>query len=856
MLPFPILHWLWILHGFRRRTAHKAAALILLSAGCLLVLPATGIAQNSAVDEFQERANTLERAVGTLDRLTSAEDLDDQSLASARIKFENLLLDIDQLRAAIEAESNAISARIDQIGPPPDGERATEPLSVTETRARLNQEKATLAATASMLTDLTTRVQNEINEIARRRQEAFAEALSKRTVIDKQLITEALDGLVSEFRASIRLFRDWLAFVFTAKFWQVIGSTLISLALALFLSYNFRRLFGVHLDRRVADPDYFTRVFTAFWATLLPSAATAIFLGATYALFKYFDLLPPLVGQIALALILVIIGIVFAWNLCRAIFAPRASNWQLVDLSEAAASRMFWLVFALFVVNAIDYFLQSLTNVLSGPVALTALQGAIAAVLIGALLIMMALIRWDRAVSPGGEAIAPDHPGKAAPVRKRHRWPRWVTVPLFLAGAVIILSALIGYVGFARFVAQQVIVTGAIIAVMAIGIIAAKELASEGVLATTKFGKLLATRGYEPYRIEQASLIAGGLFFIFVLALGIPAILMQWGTQFSEITLFVQRAFAGFQVGNIRISLSGILIGLVIFALVLGITRLFQQWLSRSVFPRSRVDPGVSNSIRAAIGYIGFAIAVLLAITSAGLDLSNLAIIAGALSLGIGFGLQNIVSNFVSGLILLAERPIKVGDWVSVGGVEGTVKKISVRATEVETFQRQSIIVPNSELINQQVGNWTLQSTTGRVDVMIGIAYDSDARLAERLLYEIADSHAMVAKRPSPSVWFRDFGASSLDFTLRMFLHDINNVVTVETEIRFEILRRFAEAGIEIPFPQQDVHLKLPDGVAAGLAAESGKTPPVKHRRRTKGDRDATADGDSDGAAGADADAE
>ena len=230
-----------------------------------------------------------------------------------------------------------------------------------------------------------------------------------------------------------------------------------------------------------------------------------------------------------------------------------------------------------------------------------------------------------------------------------------------------------------------------------------------------------------------------------------------------------------------------------------------------------------------------------MAVTSAGLDLSSLAIVAGALSLGIGFGLQNIVSNFVSGLILLVERPIKVGDWIIVGGAEGLVKRISVRATEIETFQKQSIIVPNSELINSQVSNWTFKAKSGRCDILVGIAYGSDVRLAESILYEIAHNHAMVQKKPEPKVWFLDFGQSSLDFRLQMFLYDITNAPIVGTEVRFEILRRFAEAGIEIPFPQRDVNLRIVNDadaktvkeITASATGDSKPASPPQRKRRS-----------------------
>lgn len=222
---------------------------------------------------------------------------------------------------------------------------------------------------------------------------------------------------------------------------------------------------------------------------------------------------------------------------------------------------------------------------------------------------------------------------------------------------------------------------------------------------------------------------------------------------------------------------------------------------------RGKVDTGVRNSIRTVIGYAGLALAGLVSVSAAGIDLSNLALIAGGLSLGIGFGLQNVVSNFVSGLILLAERPFKAGDWIVAGPVTGTVKKISVRATEIETFQRQTVILPNSELINSAVGNWTHRNKTGRVEIPIGVAYGSDVRRVHAMLLELAQSHPMVLKNPEPFVLFSGFGDSSLNFEMRVFLADINNTGTVQNDLRFGIVELFQREGIEIPFPRRDVHV-------------------------------------------------
>jgi small-conductance mechanosensitive channel len=282
----------------------------------------------------------------------------------------------------------------------------------------------------------------------------------------------------------------------------------------------------------------------------------------------------------------------------------------------------------------------------------------------------------------------------------------------------------------------------------------------------------------------------------------------MWGFQFGDIQAWSYKLATGLTIGSVTISFTGILTGLVVFAVCYFLTRWFQGWLDGSVMARGRVDTGVRNSIRLAVGYAGVAIALLVGISAAGIDLSNLALVAGGLSLGVGFGLQNVVSNFVSGLILLAERPFKVGDWVVTGEVSGTVKKISVRATEIETFQRQSMIVPNSTLINGVVGNWTHRNKLGRVEMPVRVGYRSDARKVHQILTEIAAAHPLVLKNPEPFVLFAGFGDSALNFEIRVFLADLANGLGVQNDIRFSILEAFQREGIEIPFPQRDLHMK------------------------------------------------
>jgi potassium-dependent mechanosensitive channel len=298
---------------------------------------------------------------------------------------------------------------------------------------------------------------------------------------------------------------------------------------------------------------------------------------------------------------------------------------------------------------------------------------------------------------------------------------------------------------------------------------------------------------------------------IYILIWGgfIIALLKIWGLSETNFRSLIDGIVDGFKVAGLDIIPSRIMSAFIVFILA----SIFIRWLRAFLAKRktSEEKRGSQEAIAAIVSYVSMAMVLLIALIIAGVNFAGLAIIAGALSVGIGFGLQGIVNNFVSGIILLLERPIKPGDRIIVGDKEGYVKKISIRATQIKTLDYSDVIVPNSEVISTQVTNLMFHDFYGRLRLKVGVAYGSDTELTKKILLDIATEHPEIIKDNAnykPWVCFMNFGDSSLDFVLFCTIRNINLKYIVTSELNFAIDKAFRENGIVIAFPQRDIHIK------------------------------------------------
>ena len=693
-------------------------------------------------------------------------------------------------RSENQVRISTLKTQISTLGPPP-AEGETEPAVITDQRARLTAQLEELQApvqAAELAHARANALISEIDNIVRGRQTDELLALGP-TPLNPAIWPRALDDLAQTFRlawsgitASVRTETQ------RAELRENLPVSILFLVAATVLLIRGRTWVmnvGARLRARATGPA------RGVWGFLVSLGQVAAPLAGVYALVEALHY-SGILGLRAQVIVdqLPTIGLSFfvARWLGNRVFGQPGAEWEILNLPDGTRSEGryevatlgFLLGLSLLVDRVADYevYSDATRAVLNFPIV------AFAGFLLFRLgQLLRAHARAETAASETGAGF--------------------LTRTLGLAGLALLVLGVFGplaaAVGYTKLSDSFVFPT-----VLSLGLVA-------GLLVLHQFFINLHGMAFKVDEVRAGEALLPVLVSLVVAIAALPVLALIWGARVTDLTELWTRIGEGVEIGETVISPSDILTFAIVFAIGFAATRLVQGTLKTTVLPKTRIDIGGQNAIVSGLGYVGIFIAAVIAITSAGIDLSSLGIIIGALSVGIGFGLQNIVSNFVSGIILLIERPISEGDWIEVGGQMGYVRDISVRSTRIETFDRTDVILPNSDLISGVVTNFTRGNLVGRVIVPVGVAYGTDTKKVETILREVAQAHPIVAINPPPSVFFMGFGTDSLDFEIRAILKDVNYVLSVRSDMNHEIARRFAEEGIEIPFAQRDIWLRNPE---------------------------------------------
>jgi len=486
-----------------------------------------------------------------------------------------------------------------------------------------------------------------------------------------------------------------------------------------------------------------------------------------------------------------VLYIVFVTSLGRALLANARPSWRLPSLSNELALRLRpypWLVALVSVLVWVPTQVAGISEL--SLAALRACQG------ITALALVLVLAGTLTRLNVPQPADAPE------PAEPRPLWEGLLLGGVTLALAGVVLLVVMGYISVASLVATQLAWTGLVVISFYVLFKFADDLCMALVSARGDFGqRLQKSFGFSPSTLDQAAVVLSALARVLLFLYMLIALGAQLGTRPDEVLQQTDRISAGLTIGEFQIKPGAIFGALAVLVGGFIALRVFRNWLRDRYLPTTTMEPGMQSSLSTLLNYVGIVLVIAAGMSAMGIGVNRIAWIASALSVGIGFGLQAIVQNFISGLILLAERPVKVGDWVVLGTTEGDIKRINVRATEIQLGDRSTVIVPNSEFITKTVRNMTLTSTEGRVLIRLPMPLSTDAKRVRDLILTACRAHPGVLETPEPSLSLEGIENGSLIFQAIAYVGSPRLAGGVRSDLLFTILDDFKNAGLPLAVP-------------------------------------------------------
>lgn len=769
-----------------------------------------GAAANAAGPTDKRPAAEMFKTAGSLfdsaeKRIADAEagrgKIDDLSLQGLR----NQLQDQDQafvpLIGSLHAEQQGVASELEALGPAPEDKNA-EAKDVAAVRQRLAGQNAQIDAEIKQAQLMRVQAQSLSKRVSSVLRIRFANQLFSRAPLPLhpatwRLAAQDLDEQSSGLGKSVATAQsvNWSDPAVQATTRNLV----VTLLVGLMLVWPVRRW----LNRRLLPSwsndqglGFSERVWVAVRRAVIRLVPFALSLGMINAVIFSGSLLSPSNAQVFGVLSGALVGFIVNSSLVWAAFSPTKPGWRVVPLPDRSARSVSHLINITLLILILDAVLSVALGLYDVSVETASLSlFSVTVALVAPLLLLCRARPW--------------HDDMGSRLVTLTRWVRW---PISATGIAALVAGAVGYVEFSHYLATNLVQTLLVGAIAVVLYVVLRELLNTALHRTGVFTADTPEQAVDEDHARGDAMVHFWVNVLIGSAVIIPAsivLLLIWGVGQEALESGWRLFVDGISIGGINLSVINLFSALVVFAVLLFATRLVKNLLETRVLPMTRLDAGLQHSFSTSVGYIGTVIAVLGAASTLGFGLSNLAIVAGALSVGIGFGLQTIVNNFVSGLILLFERPIKVGDRVVAGGTEGYVRKIKVRATEIETFDRSTVIIPNSALITAPVTNWFLNNRFGRGVINIGVDYSADPDLVRTILLDCARAHPRVLQSQfSPSAFLMNFGDSALEFSLRFQLDDVEVATAAASEIRINILKRLKAENIGIPFPQREVRVR------------------------------------------------
>jgi potassium efflux system protein len=743
-----------------------------------LLLATVGFERKAWAEAGEEPSiEELKKSLDEIEAATDSEDITAETLAGFRDKLNSAT---DILRKKIdwlEPRAKEAEDRLKELGPAPAKDAPAESTEIAGQRKELTDEFNDIDGELKQARVLTVKTDQLGDRVAQKRHALYANELFARSasILDPSFWTEVYRALPIELRSIEALVDAWSEHHTRPRWAGAALIIVIIIAIVVVLTrWWLPRLIGEPSNTRSA------KAWAALWVFIWFAIRTPLAGFAALLALTTFGLLTVRLEQIAQGVVAGMAAAAFGHGVARGLLAPEHPHRRLVQEDDETAlcfyNHLLWASRALGVLIVLQVIHKTLFAPLVITVATNALFAATTAAFLVHLVLRLGTIKKNR-----GEALV------AA------SWAH----PLGLLMAVLIGIALVaGYAGVAAFISLRVIVAAAVFGALFLLLVITQTLFASINEQTPKGQMLAENLGIDPRTLGLSGALLSALIRVLLIATSFLLIIGPWEVSTADLFDTVRNIPFGFKIGEIRVSFQAILAAILVLVLLLVLMRIIQRWLERELLPRTGLEPSLQLSIVTIFGYVGAITAIALALSGLGFDLQKIALIAGALSVGIGFGLQSIVSNFVSGLILLTERPIRVGDSIVVKGEEGWVRRVRVRATEIETFDRASVIIPNSEFITGVVKNWTRANRLGRIVVKVGVSYETDPDRVRDILTDIANAHPQIVQTPPPAAYLVAFGETQLEFELRCVVAEVEKGLSVRSELHYAIIQKFREAGI------------------------------------------------------------